>query len=100
MVVLVNGGTASSAEILTGALRDRGRAVKVVGEQTFGKGVFQEVEPLSNGGTLNITVGGYYLPDGENLADNGIKPTSRLATSRAPRGRSSAEWPSTSCKAT
>jgi carboxyl-terminal processing protease len=74
IVVLVNGGTASAAEILTGALRDRGRAVKVVGEKTFGKGVFQEVEPLSNGGSLNITVGGYYLPNGENLADDGIDP--------------------------
>jgi carboxyl-terminal processing protease len=74
MVVLVDGGTASAAEILTGALRDRGRAVEVVGEKTFGKGVFQEVYPLSNGGSLNLTVGGYYLPDGENLANNGIEP--------------------------
>lgn len=75
MVVLVDGGTASSAEILAGALRDRGRAEAVIGQQTFGKGVFQEVEPLSNGGTLNLTVGSFYLPDGENLADNGLKPT-------------------------
>ncbi|MEA2348466.1 MAG: carboxyl-terminal processing protease [Thermoleophilaceae bacterium] len=74
MVVLVDGGTASAAEILAGALRDRGRAAAVIGQQTFGKGVFQEVEPLSNGGTLNLTVGGFYLPDGENLANDGIKP--------------------------
>ena len=55
MVVLVDGGTASAAEIVTGALRDRGRAT-VVGTRTFGKGVFQEIEPLSNGGVLDLTV--------------------------------------------
>jgi carboxyl-terminal processing protease len=77
LVVLVDGGTASAAEILTGALRDRGRAVAVVGEKTFGKGVFQEVKPLSNGGAVNLTVGSYYLPDGENLAEDGIKPEVR-----------------------
>jgi carboxyl-terminal processing protease len=71
MVVLVDKGSASSSEIVTGALRDRGRAT-VVGEKTFGKGVFQELEPLSNGGLLKLTVGGYYLPKGENLAGDGI----------------------------
>ncbi|HEX8067923.1 MAG TPA: S41 family peptidase [Thermoleophilaceae bacterium] len=74
MVVLVDGGTASASEIVTGALRDRGRA-RVVGEKTFGKGVFQEVESLSNGGVVELTVGSYYLPRGENLANKGIRPT-------------------------
>jgi carboxyl-terminal processing protease len=73
MVVLVDGGTASAAEIVTGALRDHGRAT-VVGTRTFGKGVFQEIEPLSNGGVLDLTVGRYFLPDGENLAGHGIDP--------------------------
>jgi carboxyl-terminal processing protease len=74
MVVLVDKGSASSSEIVTGALRDRGRAT-VVGQKTFGKGVFQNVEPLQNGGVLDLTVGSYYLPKGSNLAHNGIVPT-------------------------
>lgn len=72
VVVLVDQGTASSSEITTGALRDRGRAT-VVGTRTFGKGVFQEIEPLKNGGALDLTVGRYYLPNGEPLPKNGIK---------------------------
>lgn len=71
MVVLVDRDTASAAEIAAGALRDRGRAV-IVGQKTFGKGVFQEVEKLQNGGLLKLTVGSYYLPNGENLAGDGI----------------------------
>jgi carboxyl-terminal processing protease len=73
VVVLVDGGTASASEIVTGALRDHNRAT-VVGTKTFGKGVFQQVEPLSNGGVLDLTVGRYFLPNGENLAGNGIQP--------------------------
>ena len=74
MVVLVDKGSASSSEIVTGALRDRGRAT-VIGQKTFGKGVFQNVEELQNGGVLDLTVGSYYLPSGENLAHKGIEPT-------------------------
>jgi carboxyl-terminal processing protease len=73
VAVLVNRGSASASEITTGALRDRGRAT-IVGTRTFGKGVFQEVEPLKNGGALDLTVGRYYLPDGEPLPAGGIKP--------------------------
>ena len=62
VVVLVDRGSASASEIVTGALRDRDRAT-VVGKRTFGKGVFQEVEPLSNGGVLDLTVASYYLPE-------------------------------------
>jgi carboxyl-terminal processing protease len=72
LVVLVNRGTASSAEIVTGALKDRGRA-KVVGTNTYGKGVFQEIQPLPGGGALDITVGEYYTPDGQNLGAGGVK---------------------------
>jgi carboxyl-terminal processing protease len=71
-VVLVDAGTASAAEIVTGALQDRGRA-KVVGTHTYGKGVFQEIEPLSNGGALDFTVGEYFTPSGRNLGGGGVK---------------------------
>jgi len=72
MVVLVDHGTASSAEIVTGALQDRGRA-KVVGTRTYGKGVFQEIEPLPNGGALDFTVGEYFTPSGRNLGGGGVR---------------------------
>ena len=72
MVVLVNRGTASAAEIVTGALHDRGRA-KVVGTHTYGKGVFQEIEPLPNGGALDFTVGEYFTPSGHNLGGGGVR---------------------------
>jgi carboxyl-terminal processing protease len=73
VVVLVDGGSASASEIVAGALRDSHRAT-LAGERTFGKGVFQELEPLSNGGALDLTVGSYYLPSGENISQTGIKP--------------------------
>jgi carboxyl-terminal processing protease len=72
MVVLVDKGTASAAEIVTGALKDRGRA-KVVGTHTYGKGVFQEIQTLSNGGALDITVGEYFTPSGRNLGGGGVR---------------------------
>jgi carboxyl-terminal processing protease len=71
VVVLVNDRSASASEIVTGALQDRHRAT-VVGTRTFGKGVFQEIEPLSNGGALDITVGEYFLPSGRNLGGGGV----------------------------
>lgn len=71
-VVLVDAGTASASEIVTAALQDHRRAT-VVGTHTFGKGVFQEEEPLPNGGALDITVGEYFTPDGRNLGGGGIK---------------------------
>lgn len=73
LVVLVNGESASASEIVTGALQDRHRA-KVVGERTFGKGVFQEIKRLSNGGALDITVGEYFTPNGRNLGGHGVDP--------------------------
>ncbi|MBA3407492.1 MAG: S41 family peptidase [Solirubrobacterales bacterium] len=72
VVVLVNGESASASEIVAGALQDRKRA-EVVGTRTFGKGVFQEVRPLSNGGALDITVGEYFTPGGRNLGGGGVK---------------------------
>jgi carboxyl-terminal processing protease len=71
LVVLVNQNTASAAEIVSGALQDRKRAT-IVGTHTFGKGVFQEVLNLSNGGALDITAGQYFLPSGRNLGGAGV----------------------------
>ena len=72
VVVLVDSDTASASEIVTAALQDHHRAT-VVGTHTFGKGVFQEEEPLSNGGALDITVGEFFTPDGRNLGGGGVK---------------------------
>src|SRR4051794_25293186 len=72
VVVLVDSGSASASEIVTGALQDRKRA-KVVGTRTYGKGAFQEVERLENGGALDITVGEYFTPSGRNLGGGGVK---------------------------
>ena len=72
LVVLVDHGTASSAEIVTAALQDLGRA-KVVGTHTYGKGVFQQTQPLNNGGALDITIGQFFTPDGRNLGGGGAR---------------------------
>ena len=72
VVVLVNRESASASEIVAGAMQDRGRG-EVVGTRTFGKGVFQEVRELSNGGALDITVGEYFTPKGRNLGGGGVK---------------------------
>jgi carboxyl-terminal processing protease len=72
MVVLVDRDTASAAEIVTAALQDHRRAT-IAGTHTFGKGVFQELEPLSNGGALDLTVGEYFTPNGRNLGGGGVK---------------------------
>lgn len=78
LVVLVNRNTASASEIVTGALQDLGRA-EVVGTRTFGKGVFQEVIELSNGGALDITAGQYFTPKGRNLGGQGVKTGAGIA---------------------
>ena len=77
LVVLVDRDTASASEIVAGALQDRGRA-KIVGTRTFGKGVFQEVIELRNGGALDITAGQYFTPKGRNLGGGGVKPGAGL----------------------
>lgn len=72
VVVLVDHDTASASEIVTAALQDHHRAT-VVGTHSYGKGVFQELEPLSGGGAIKITVGEYYTPSGRNLGGSGVK---------------------------
>jgi carboxyl-terminal processing protease len=73
MVVLIDRGTASAAEILASALADNGLA-EVVGTRSFGKGLFQNVIELSNGGQLDISVGQFFTADGVSLAPDGIRP--------------------------
>ena len=78
VVVLVDRDTASAAEIVAGALQDHDRAT-VVGRRTFGKGVFQQILDLSNGGALDITAGQYFTPDGRNLGGQGVKTGTGIA---------------------
>ncbi|MDP9417884.1 MAG: S41 family peptidase, partial [Actinomycetota bacterium] len=73
VVVLVDGGTASAAEAFAAALQDRGRAV-VVGSRTYGKAAVQEPAPLSDGSSLQLTVGGYVTPAGRDLEGVGVEP--------------------------
>jgi len=78
LVVLVNRNSASASEIVAGALQDNRRA-EVVGTRTFGKGVFQQVIELSNGGALDITAGQYFTPKGRFLGGAGTKTGSGVA---------------------
>lgn len=73
MVVLVNGGSASASEVLTGALKDHNKAT-IVGETTFGKGIVQTVYPFSDGSGMSITTAKYYTPKGVCIHDVGIEP--------------------------
>ena len=82
--VLIDQGTASASEIVAGALQDRHRA-KLIGARTFGKGVFQEVIELSNGGALDITAGQYFTPNGRNLGGRGVQTGAGLRPDIAAR---------------
>jgi len=78
MVVLINGATASSAEVIAGALQDRNRAVNI-GDQSYGKGTVQEISSLSDGSQLEITVGQYHLPSGRAIDQVGITPDLKVS---------------------
>jgi carboxyl-terminal processing protease len=80
-VVLIDRNTASAAEILAAALEERGLAT-LVGTRSFGKGTFQEVIELENGGAVDLTVGEYLTADGSSLAGEGIQPDVRVRDRR------------------
>ena len=82
LVVLVDGGPARAAEVVAGALQDRGRAV-VAGSRTFGKGSVQEPYRLADGSSLALTVARYALPSGRSVEGVGIEPDIEVGTSDA-----------------
>ena len=77
IVVLVNGGSASAAEIVAGALQDQRRAV-IAGTRTFGKGSVQTILPLEDGAALKLTTARYYTPAGHSIQARGIVPDIEL----------------------
>ncbi len=83
LVVMINDGTASAAEIVSGALQDQHRAV-LLGTRSFGKGSVQLLFPLGNGGAIRLTTARYYTPSGRSIQAEGIVPDVRVEESRTP----------------
>ena len=77
MVVLINGGSASASEIVSGALKDHKRAI-LIGEKTFGKGSVQTLLPLPDGDGIKITIAKYYTPNGVSIDGTGIEPDKKV----------------------
>ncbi|MFO1426904.1 MAG: S41 family peptidase [Steroidobacteraceae bacterium] len=90
LAVLVNGGSASAAEILAGALHDHGRAV-LVGRRTYGKGSVQTIIPLADGRALKLTTSRYATPSGAMINDRGIEPDVALEGDEAAPAATPAE---------
>jgi carboxyl-terminal processing protease len=86
VVVLVDGGTMSAAELVAGALQDRGRAI-VVGSRTFGKGSVQRPEKLPDGSVAELTVGHYRTPAGRDIDGTGITPDLAVGQGAEARAR-------------
>ena len=80
MIVLINYGSASAAEIVAGALKDHKRAI-LVGENTYGKGSVQSIIPLENNGAIRLTVSKYYLPSGKSISEIGVIPDIEISES-------------------
>ena len=81
LVVLVNGGSASASEIVSGALQDLKRAL-IVGEKTFGKGSVQSIVPISKNEALRLTIARYYLPSGKTIQAVGLEPDIEVAAGK------------------
>lgn len=77
LMILINSGTASAAEIVAAALQDNKRAV-IVGTKSFGKGSVQSIIPLTNKGAIKLTVALYYTPSGKTIQKNGIEPDIKI----------------------
>ena len=73
MAVIVNGNSASASEIFAGVMQDYGKA-KIVGTQTYGKGIVQTIQPLTDGSAIKYTVAKYYTPKGQDIQGNGVTP--------------------------
>jgi carboxyl-terminal processing protease len=73
LIIIVNNGSASASEIVSGALKDHKRAI-ILGERTYGKGSVQSIIPLKNGGGIRLTISKYYLPSGESISEVGVLP--------------------------
>tara|TARA_B100001996_G_scaffold124946_1_gene94660 strand:- start:659 stop:1795 length:1137 start_codon:yes stop_codon:yes gene_type:complete len=73
IIVLINNGSASAAEIFAGALKDHKRAI-ILGENSYGKGSVQSIIPLGNGGGIRLTISKYYLPSGDSISEVGVTP--------------------------
>ena len=73
LIVLINNGSASAAEIVAGALQDQKRAV-LLGETTYGKGSVQSIIQLRNRGAIRLTISKYYLPSGKSISEVGVSP--------------------------
>ncbi|MGA9379660.1 MAG: carboxyl-terminal processing protease CtpC [Phormidium sp.] len=86
LVILVDGGSASASEILSGALQDNNRAV-LVGTKTFGKGLVQSVRPLGDGSGLAVTIAKYFTPSGRDINHAGIAPNIVVELSDAQKQR-------------
>ena len=86
IVVLVNQGTASAAEILAGALRDN-RGIKLVGEKTFGKGSVQELINLKDGSSLKVTVAKWLTPKGISISEQGLEPDYKVVIAEDDAGK-------------
>jgi len=82
LIIVVNEGSASASEILTGALKDN-RHVTIVGGKTFGKGLVQEVDNLSGGASVKITIAKWFTPNGTSINTDGIKPDVEVARTEA-----------------
>ena len=73
LIVLINYGSASAAEIVAGALKDHKRAI-LIGENSYGKGSVQSIIPLKNRGAIRLTISKYYLPSGKSISEVGVTP--------------------------
>ena len=73
MAVLINGNSASASEIFAGAIQDYGVG-KIIGTQSFGKGIVQSIVPLGDGTAIKITISSYFTPNGRDIHDKGITP--------------------------